>query len=264
MKETESKQKDVVTVFRKTSYISAADCNAQQELGVPMLVQKLIDVATEHANILGIGNPFMPEPGMGWVLSRLSIEMKRWPEENSEYTVTTWVEDWNRHFSRRAFSIHDQNGEVLGYARSIWMVLNTTDRSNAGLSGLNFKKEWVSDLPCPIAMQEKHQKIESGPDAPLYRFKYCDIDFYRHVNTVRYVDLLLNQFDMETYDRNYIERFELSFLHEASYGMEIRINSEPSATAPLLFRFSLEDRASGQPILYARLRFATRPGVAEK
>lgn len=258
MKDKDIQHPESPKVFSKKSYISAAECNAQQELGVPMLVQKLIDVATEHANILGIGNPFMPAPGMGWVLSRLSIEMERWPRENTEYTVTTWVEDWNRHFSRRAFSIHDAKGDIIGYARSIWMVLNTADRSNAGLSGLNFRQEWVSDIPCPIATQEKHQKIEAGNDVTTYRFKYCDIDFYRHVNTVRYVDLLLNQFGMEDYDCNFINRFELSFLHEANYDMEIRINREQSASNPLLHRFSLEDSATGQAILYARIRFSAR------
>lgn len=245
-------------ILTRSFYLSAAECNAQQELSLPLLAQKLIDVATEHANILGIGNPNMPNPDMGWVLSRLTVEMNRYPHENSNYSITTWVEDWNRHFSRRAFSIADEEGNIMGYARSIWMVLNTSDRSNAGLTGINFKPEWISNMECPIPMQEKHVRIEPDDNSPVYRFKYCDIDFYRHVNTVRYIDLLLNQFDMQDYDENIINRLELSFLHEASYGMEIRIMKQTSETNTLLHRLYLEKSDASMPILYSRLRFAPR------
>ena len=245
-------------IFSRSYYLSAAECNAQQEMSIPQLVQKLIDVATEHANHLGIGNPDMPDPDMGWVLSRLTIEMTSYPHENTDYCISTWVEDWNRHFSRRAFAISDAEGNVYGYARSIWMVLNTKDRSNAGLSRLDFKPEWISKRECPIPMQEKHVRIEPDNHEPVYRFKYCDIDFYRHVNTVRYIDLLLNQFDMQTYDENIVNRLELSFLHEASYGMEIRIMKQTSDTNPLLHRLYLEKSDATRPILYSRLRFAPR------
>ena len=74
----------VEKTITRTYYLSAAECNAQQEMSLPMLAQKLIDVATEHANILEIGNPFMPNPDMGWVLSRLTIEMTSYPRENTD------------------------------------------------------------------------------------------------------------------------------------------------------------------------------------
>ena len=245
-------------IYSRSYYLSAAECNAEQELALPQLVQKLIDVATEHANHLGIGNPDMPAPDMGWVLSRLTVEMTSYPRENSDYRIETWVEDWNRHFSLRAFAISDTEGNVYGYARSVWMVLNTKDRSNAGLSGLDFKREWISGRECPIPKQEKHLRIEPDESSPVYRFKYCDIDFYRHVNTVRYIDLLLNQFELPVYDANIVGRLELSFLHEASYGMEIRIMKQISDTNPLLHRLYLESADATRPILYSRIRFAPR------
>lgn len=249
-------------IYSRKYYLSASECSAQQELGVPALTEKLIEVATEHANHLGIGNPDMPKPDMGWVLSRLTIEMKRYPRENTEYTVTTWVEDWNRHFSRRAFSISDSDGTVIGYARTIWMVLNTKDRSNAGLSQLAFNREWISDRECPIPMQEKHTRIAPTPDNATYRFKYCDIDFYRHVNTTRYIALLLNQFSMEEYDRGILGRLELSFLHEASYGMDIKIMKNVSESDPHVYQLYLESADGSTPILYSRMRFDVREGQA--
>lgn len=240
-------------------FLSAGETNAEDEMSLPLLVSKLIDIATAHANSLGIGNPDMPDPDTGWVLSRLTIEMTEYPAVNTEYTITTWVEDWNRHFSIRCFCISDSDGKPLGYARSVWMVLNTRTRANAGLGKLNFDKSLISTRPCPIERQAKHISIQSQ-DADTYRFRYSDLDHYRHVNTVRYVSLLLNQFSLEKHDREMTGRLELSFLHEARYDMEVKINREMRKDDDAeIYSFFLEDMSEDKtPVLYARLFFRPR------
>ena len=62
--------------------------------------------------MLGIGNPAMAHLGAGWVLSRLTIEMTRYPKCNTSYVLKTWVENWNRHFSTRDFSVEDEAGNI--------------------------------------------------------------------------------------------------------------------------------------------------------
>ena len=62
-----------------TRELTAAGCNAQMELPLQSLVREIIDAATEHANSLGFGYARLIEDGNAWVLSRLSIEMSRFP-----------------------------------------------------------------------------------------------------------------------------------------------------------------------------------------
>lgn len=247
--------------FSQTFFLSAGEADAEREMALPLLVSKLIDIATAHANSLGIGNPDMPDKNTGWVLSRLTTDMTKYPKVNSSYTITTWVESWNRHFSERAFCISDENGKPLGYARSIWMVLNTSTRANAGLANLPFDTDMICDRECPIPRQAKHRKLgdEANPatsEPTSYRFKYCDLDSYRHVNTVRYVQLLLNQMPLERYDNYRLTRLELAFLHEARYGMTARILRADDPEDTNLISFYMEDDSS--PILYSRIFFAPR------
>ena len=130
---------------------------------------------------------------------------------------------------RQLKPVHEISVEL--YARSVWMVLDMTTHDNFGLAHLSLPDESVCGEPCPIAPQAKHTEIlpyltsESNanpkalkanvPDAE-YTFKYNDIDFYRHVNTVRYITILLNRYSLEEFDRNFVNRLELSFLHEPS------------------------------------------------
>ncbi len=256
--------------YPESHFLSAGEVNAEGEMSLPILASKIIDIATAHANSLGIGNPDMPDTDMGWVLSRLTVEMERWPRADETYSITTWIEEWNRHFSLRCFCIADAGGSTLGYARTVWMVMNTRTRENAGLSRLNLAPEMVSARECPIDRQAKHRTIveagnmENAPRNSLtateetgcYRFRYCDIDFYRHVNTVRYIDLLLNRFPLERYDRDFIKRVELNFLHEAKYGTEVRILTSKSEENPELFNMALV--SDDKTLLFARLLFAGR------
>lgn len=247
-------------------FCSAAEANAEQELSLPILTQKIIDIATMHANELGIGNPAMENLNAGWILSRLTIEMTRYPHVNEEYSISTWVEGWNRHFSTRDFRISDREGNAIGYARSVWMILRTTDRTNVGLSHLTLPEELIVGNPVPIQSQAKHLKIypaghnpEEGKNYLIanhesfkYRFKYSDIDFYRHVNTVRYIVLLLNRFSLDDFDKTFPARFELSFLHEAVYGEKVEILRADSEEDPLASSISIVNDQERTPVLFAR------------
>lgn len=256
--------------FTQTFFLSAGETNPEQEMALPILVTKIIDIATAHANSLGIGNPSMADRNCGWVLSRLTIEMTRWPRVNDTYSITTWIESWNRHFSERAFCIRSDEGEILGYARSIWMVMSTINHENAGLSHLTLPEGMIPGLECPIARQKRHRPIMGPGESPdestsgtimathpatPYRFKYCDLDSYRHVNTVRYVDLLLNQFTLEDFDKKCVRRLELSFLHEARYGMSIDIMRADSGKTS---SFSLRRNDDRTPLLFARIELSDR------
>lgn len=261
----------MITEYSQDYLVSANEANAEAELAVSVLVSNLIEVATRAALELGIGNPTMSHLNAGWVLSRLSVEMTSYPKVNTPYRIITWVEGWNRHFSVRDYEIQDIDGNTFGYARSIWMVLNTVTHENFGLSHLTLPDGSISDRPCPISRQEKHVDISryNTPDSSsssltanvedrLYTFQYNDIDFYRHVNTVRYVSLLLNSYSLDDFDRNYLSRLELSFLHEGNFGETVEIrrfnHSDPHPSGSFLSSFSLFSRNKNLPILFARIR----------
>lgn len=253
-------------IYSETYFLSAGETNAEHEMSLPLLVSKFIDIATAHANSLGIGNPFMADMNAGWVLSRLTVEMETYPQANDDYKISTWIESFNRHFSLRSFKVESPDGKVYGYARSVWMVMDTVNHTNVGLSHLSLPEGMVDGTPAPIETQQRHvpivemDSIEGLPKGALvatekpflYRFKYCDLDFYRHVNTVRYVTLLLNRFSLEEHDAAYVKRLELSFLHEARYGMETCV-LRSDAPDSLLSSFQISNHENKTPLFFARL-----------
>ena len=47
---------------------------------------------------------------------------------------------------------------------------------------------------------------------------YSDIDFNRHVNTLRYIDLIFDMLPLEAIEQNGGMRLDFNFLAEARYG----------------------------------------------
>lgn len=245
-------------------FLSAGETNAEQELSLPLLLSKMIDIATAHANAIGVGNPQMEDRGCGWVLSRIAVEMQRYPKVNEEYSLTTWVESYNRHFSERIIEIRDNEDAAIGWARTIWMVLDTTTRESVGLLHLPIDESLILPGLCPTAKQGRHVNVvpsDYSGELPRgtvrathepfeYRFKYCDLDYYRHVNTVRYVQLLLNRFSLEDMDSTEVERMEIAFMHECRYGRTVKVlRSDDGLTS--MFSLVSDDRSD--PSMSARI-----------
>lgn len=205
--------------------LTAAQCNAQSELAPAMLVQQIIEVATEHADALGVGFRNLATHGTLWVLSRVAFEMKRYPRLLEPYTLSTWVEAYNRHFSERNVEIATDGGEIIGYARTIWVAIDMNTRRPANLDGFEFLRSVVSDKPCPIPKQGKLRLTDVPQMCHPYKFQVSDIDLNRHVNSSRYVELILNQMDLDTYDRFYVSRFEIEYRRESHYGDEVEVCS---------------------------------------
>lgn len=219
--------------FSQTYFLTPAECNPQQRMPLTLLINRLIEVATLAANRIGTGWAYLKQFHQTWVLSRVAVEMRRYPGVNDNYTITTWISAINRLFTERDFEITDGSGEIIGYARTVWAVLDTRTRSACDISGMMWVSELVPDRICPVEKPGRLLPVKEYTSTE-YRFTYCDLDFNRHVNSSRYIELLLNQWSLDFHDSNRLTRFEIAYLKEAYYDQEVsvRLSQAPNALSP--------------------------------
>lgn len=236
--------------YTESFFLTPGECNAQQVMPVSLLVSRIIEVATGHANSWGVGYSALKANNEAWVLSRVTIEMTRYPGVNENYSLTTWIEGYNRRFSERNFAVTDGEGNVIGYARTIWVAINTITRESADISQFAYIVNNISGRPCPIEKQSRLRPVESTR-ASKYVFKYSDVDLNRHVNSVRYIEHLLNLWDLDFYDNHVIGRFEIAYMKECLYGMEVEIKVDDSTSD-----CHAEILHEGEPLCRARIVFS--------
>lgn len=239
--------------YTKSFYLAAGECNPQAEMPVTLLVNRIIEVATLHANSWGVGYKRLIADNHAWVLSRVTTEIFRYPRVDETYSLTTWIEDYNRHFSQRNFLLADADGKPLGYARTIWIAIDLSQRAMVDISSLSYIRDNVSDRPCPIEPQSRLRQPTNGETAQ-HRFTYTDIDFNQHVNTIRYIELLLNRFTLGHHNRHRIQRLELAFVKESRYGEPAEITVQHTGNNTYLAGVS----ATGQERVRAKIIFTDR------
>ena len=164
-----------------------------------------------------------------WVLSRLAIEMEEMPQQYTKFNVETWVESAMRYFTSRNFAVVGDDGKVYGYGRSIWAMIDTESRQPTDIYAIDNGaiNQWiVNDKECPI---DKGGRVKMSDDAKLVRTidtYYNDVDINGHINSVKYIEHVLDLWDMAWYKEHGIKRFEIAYVAEAHAGDKLSFYME--------------------------------------
>ncbi len=195
------------------------DFRGQLFMGV--LCNHLLNAAGKHSGKRGWGITDLMQDHHTWVLSRIVVEMERMPMAGETITLSTWVESAIRLFTYRNFAIHDAQGKAIGYARSIWAMIDTQTRKPADL--LTFRDgellQWActeEEAPCPIAGFER-MKIKDAAEARKVDTHYSDVDINGHINSVKYIEHIIDLFDKDTLKPG-IRRLDIAYKTEAYWG----------------------------------------------
>lgn len=190
------------------------------KLFMGVLGNHLLNSAGFHASERGFGIAKMNESNYTWVLSRLAVEMMEMPSEYETFSIDTWIENVYRLFTDRNFSIYGKDGKVYGYARSVWAMINLDTRKPADLLALHGQElvDYIeTDKACPI---EKPGRIKVTQQMPLRTIEvyYNDIDINGHVNSIKYIEHILDLFPKNWYAEKRVARFEMAYVAESYYG----------------------------------------------
>jgi len=192
---------------------------------IPMIGNYLLHAASVHAEERGFGYSGMNSRNAAWVLSRLAIEMKEYPRMSEQVTLYTWVEEVGKLFTNRSFELVNNEGKPLGYARSIWAAIDMESRRPT-LLDVEGLSAYLTDKPVPpIEKPGKIQPVENTTEGVSYKVKYSDLDVNGHLNSIKYMEHLLDLFDIELFKQKNIGRFEIAYQSEGKYGMDLSLHS---------------------------------------
>lgn len=241
--------------FLKTNYfLSAADCNAENEMPLSSLVRHIIESATEHANRLNVGYTRLAETGIAWVLSRLAIEIRRMPHVNERFSLETRVTAVDRHSSDRLFEIADGEGNVVAVARTVWVALDIKARKLADLSMLHELKAIAAPYS-PACAPPRRLRMQKEPHSVrTVDVWYSDLDINRHLTTTRYIDFMVSCFDLAWHDANRITRLDVMFMRETLPGATVEIAS----TAVSDHEIQLDVKQQGEAHVMGLIAYAPR------
>ena len=189
------------------------------KLSMGVLGKHLLNCADAYAAERGFDVVEQGGEHYTWVLSRLAIELEDLPSCHESFSIQTWVENVYRLFTDRNFAILDKEGKAVGYARSVWAMISMETRKPADLLTLHGGgiTDYVCDKECPISKPGRIKVAEKAPVSE-YRARYSDIDINGHVNSIKYIEHILDLFPIELFEKRRIKRFEMAYVAESYYG----------------------------------------------
>lgn len=194
----------------------------QQRWTWTQLGKTLLNAAENHAKARGFGMMDLNGRHYTWVLSRLAIEMQQMPRVYDKVEVSTWIENIYRLFTNRNFAIRGADGQSYGFARSIWAMIDYETRQPAQLEQMEgevFQQFLAPEETCPIAPQGRVRPLPDDCFVKAHHAKFSDIDMNGHVNSIKYVEHIMDLFPIEAYsDGRNLKRVELSYMAESYFG----------------------------------------------
>lgn len=209
-------------------------CDFSKRLFMGHLGNHLLNAADFHSSERGFGMTYLNPIHKTWVLSRLAIEMSEMPAQYSRFNVETWVESAMRYFTNRNFRIVDTEDEnkIYGYGRSIWAMIDTDTRQPQNILEIRdgeIMNYVETDKPCPI---DKLTRVKMNNDAEFVcslNTTYNDVDVNGHINSVKYIEHVLDLFNLEHYKTHRIKRFDIAYVAESYYGDRLNFYRETTA-----------------------------------
>lgn len=236
-------------------------CDFSQHLFMGHLGNHMLNAADFHSTDRGFGMKYLLTIQRSWVLSRLAIEMEEMPPMYTKFSVETWVESAMRYFTSRNFAVVGDDGKTYGYGRSIWAMIDTESRQPTDIYAIDNGaiEQWIDkDKPCPI---DKGGRVKMGDEAELVRTietYYNDVDINGHINSVKYIEHVLDLWPLDWYREHQIRRFEIAYVAEAHQGDRLSFYLEKSGDTEYCIRIVKNSPDISEPVEVCRSKVLFR------
>ena len=224
-------------------------CDLNNNLFIGYLGNHLLNAADFHSSDRGYGMAYLNTIHRTWVLSRLVIELNQIPKAYEKFIVETWIDSAMRYFTSRNFKITNNDGRIFGYGKSIWAMIDTETRQPSDILSVRegLINEYVDkDYPCPIV---KPSRVKIDDNAELVRTietHYNDVDINGHINSIKYIEHVLNLWDLDWYREHQIKRFEIAYTSESHQGDSLSFYRTSSTDEENQYNLKITRSKSGQ------------------
>ena len=200
-------------------------CDFNHELCMGHLGNAMLNAADVHSTMRNFGMTYLNTVHKTWVLSRLAIELTEIPVEHTPLCIETWVENAMKYFTKRNWCIKSEDGKVYGYGKSIWAMIDTETREPQDILAVHegkIRDYLYPEKECQMADVSRVRTPEMT-EYTEFKVKYSDIDVNGHLNSMKYVDHVMDVFSLDHYRDYQLRRLEIAYVAEGHYGDTVRI-----------------------------------------
>lgn len=184
------------------------------------------DLATLQSEECGVGIKRLRENCFGWMLYQMDYTLEKDFLGYETIDLATAATAFDSLYAYRKFWLRDKAGNVIGQAKSKWVLFDFEKRKIAkkpewleeayGLSGDEKEKLKFDKIPIRFEAEKAHE-VKVG---------YADIDINRHTNNTRYLIWAIEGMPLEWIRQHRVKRTNIIFKCETRLGECLQIEMD--------------------------------------
>ena len=175
----------------RTITILPSVCDAQARLSVPDLFAQFMDIATLHAEALGVGAQAMMAKGLFWLTVKTKVRILRRPRLLETVTISTRPLVPERVRAIREYRM-EGDGALLAEGKTEWAVIEMPAGKLHPMAGI-FPEglELAAEAAYPAPFARIRPDFSEAEPIGTYRVRATDIDLGGHMNNIAYLRAVL-------------------------------------------------------------------------
>ncbi len=197
-------------------------CDIQHRINLAEILLVTSDTAVQDYHERGLTYDVLLENGFAILVSRTSFRIEKMPMANDIITIKTWEEAPAGLQLSRNYEILNQEGQVLVYGASLWILVDPKTRriikpNQFTLRELPSVRTDFAGIPCgKIVVPEEMQLLDERI------IRYSDLDANGHMNNSRYGAYIMDCMPEDFRSKN-IRNFRINYSQEATLGDRLQL-----------------------------------------
>ena len=181
-------------VFRKDYPVLPSVCDASGALSYPGAFECFMDIATQHADLLGVGLRDLQSRNLFWLTVKTKVVFQRRPKMGEAAVLSTWPEVPGRIRCTRSYEMR-QGEELLLCGKTEWAVVEFgTQRMLPAVSVFPDGLLFPSETACTQAFAHIPDHFDDLEPYASSIVRSTDIDVGGHMNNAAYLKALFGTF----------------------------------------------------------------------
>lgn len=176
-------------MYKMEARVRYSECASDNKIKIPAIINYFQDCTTENSEKMGVGHTYLKAKKRAWILNSWQVEIKRRPEVREKIEISTWATGFKGVFGPRDFCMKTSEGEVLAYAHTLWVYIDT----ETGRPTKPDEEEINAyETEPPLEFEQVSRKIrlpEELVEVDTFPVHKYHIDTNNHVNNSKYIEL---------------------------------------------------------------------------
>ena len=209
------------STYTTTFRLGTRDCDMYGSWKPSAILECMQETAGVHGTQFGCGRNLLSEFGLVWVISRVKVQLNRLPRYGENISVETYPTAPRLLFFPRSHIFRSEQGEVIGTANSLWVLLDVHERRIAKSEEVAARMPDNGEFKPAAGMPATIRLLEGEAELHTITPQFSDCDLNRHVNNTRYLDWCMNALGAQLLESKCVKAFDVNYDAEILPGIDV-------------------------------------------